>query len=131
MKSKLILTIVLLLTAVSFSSCRKAAINGDLDGQWQLMSIEESDGSVVTPQSTYYCLYLHTVNLRSPQGMVPGNMTYEEKAARLTIEFPTVGLTALAPLGIVSNPVIFSIRHLSRQNMVLEADGKVYTLRKF
>lgn len=131
MKSKLIVAIMLLLAAVSFSSCRKAAINGDLDGQWQLMTIDEPDGSVVAPQRTYYCLYLHTVNLIYPGGMVPGNMTYEEKARKLTIEFPTVDLTKLAPLGIVSNPVVFDIRQLSHQNMVLEADGKVLTFRKF
>ncbi|MDE7452643.1 MAG: lipocalin-like domain-containing protein, partial [Paramuribaculum sp.] len=86
------ITRILALVAVVFtlailSSCRKGGINGELDGQWRVLTVEDlSTGTVTEPTDIFYCFYLHTVNLSHPTVFATGIMTYS--GTSLTLEFP-------------------------------------------
>ena len=53
MTNKIIVLLMTALLAVAAVSCRKRSINGDLDGMWQVMSIEYKDGRTVNPEGIY------------------------------------------------------------------------------
>lgn len=127
---KIFLLLVAVLLAAGASSCRKGSINGDLDGQWQVMAIEYNDGSTVHPESTYYCLFLHTFNLtRTGYGTVSGNMIYE--GDRLSLEAPYAEPAQLTAWGINSKVTDFRIMKLTGSRMTLKSDYALIDLRKF
>ena len=137
MKTIKILTILAMVAFVSvLTGCRKHYINGDLDGQWQVLTIEyKSDGHEenVKSKQIYYSFNLHTVNLRQSHGApgrVAGNMKYDEKT--LTLEFPYVKDAAdLEAWGMNSTVTTFAVKHLSKEKLVIESDYSVVTCRKF
>ena len=87
MKKILYLIAVLSILGIIGSSCRVRSLNGDLDAQWQLMTVE-TPNSTVTPQAIYYAFYRHTANFRP--GTTTANLTYNEDTKNLTLEFPVV-----------------------------------------
>ncbi len=126
---KILLLLMASLLAVAASSCRKRYINGDLDGMWQVMSIEYNDGTVVSPEATYYCLVLHTFNLQRPGVRIAGNMVYE--GDMLKLEAPYATAESLKPWGMDDTVTTFKILHLSGSKMTLESDYAHIELRKF
>lgn len=118
---------------VAFSTgCRKAYINGDLDGQWQVMSIEYQDGTLVSPERTYYRINLHTMQLFAVgYGQQTANMTYDRDEASIYCDFPRSDVKALSRYGISSNPVNFKILEMTSKKLVLSTDGTVISCRKF
>lgn len=133
MKKILSLIIPALLVFV-LAGCHYHNINGDLDGQWQLMSVDLPDGTQQTPQQVYYCFFMHTANVTSTsQGSAVANMTYDKHARTLALEFPYKG--TLSPWGLPDAPctVKFTINKINRKHLVMTLDGTeaVMTLRKF
>lgn len=126
---KIMMLIVTAVLAVAVMSCRKSSINGDLDGMWQVMSIEYNDGKVVNPESTYYCLFLHTFNLQRQGDRVAGNMIYE--GDQLKLEAPYATAAQLEPWGINSTVTTFRILNLTGSKMTLKSDYTLIELRKF
>lgn len=121
---------VLLTVIVLMTSCRKRSINGDLDGQWQIMKITLTDGTVETPEQYYYCLYLHTVNLTNVSGaMLTGNMEYGGKT--LTLKFPLDEGASMRRWGINAKETTFEVKHLSHSGMTLRSDYATIEFRKF
>lgn len=125
--------ILLLLTLLT--SCRKAPINGKLDGMWQVMDIEYSDGTRASVDyQAYYCIELHVVQLRGLSGQT-GNLHYADN--KLTMDFPYVDteakLKSLKTYGIEENPQVFDIVTLTRSTLVMRSTtGSVtVTCRKF
>lgn len=114
------------------SGCHYHNINGDLDGQWQLMTIDETDGTQITPDRVYYCIQMHTINLTGGTGTT-GNMQYNKEAKTLTLDLPLEA--KLAKWGLPDSPckVTFKIKNLSKEHLVmeLEGNGRVLTFRKF
>lgn len=127
---KIFISLVTLMLCVA--GCRKGDINGDLDGQWQIMDLERvGEGKVLHPERTYYCLYLHTVNLtKAGGGGIGGNMIYEE-GKRLTLDFPGANVDRLYDWGIYERTTTFKIEHLSSEKMVLKSDEAIIVFRKF
>lgn len=143
-----VLSAVVMLSAMS--SCRKAPINGALDGQWQLMTVDRADGTQIVPEHrVYYCFYLHTSNLMSPNvDKATANMTYV-KDKELTLEFPYETSERLEwfyidPDDCVSLPDIsenpdatgvtirFDIKKLDSSSLVMESvAGTVFTFRRY
>lgn len=133
---KLLKILLPILALLLMSGCRKHYINGDLDGQWQVLTIEyKSDGSVdnVKAKQIYYCFNLHTVNLRQSKAspsILAGNMKYDKKS--LTLEFPTVNNPSeLSAWGMNSPSTTFTMRHLTGEKLVMESDYAVVSCRKF
>ncbi len=130
-KSILILvTIVALLGSVA--GCRKAPVNGDLDGQWQVMKIDYKDSIDVVPEQVYYCFFLHTVNLsRVGGGIVGGNMQYDEGGKTLRLQFPYNDGKSLNIWGMDASETVFSIKELTGKCLVIESNIALIELRKF
>lgn len=122
-------------------SCNKASHNGKLDGQWQVMSVEDiASGNVTTPQEPgYFCIYLHIFQLSiiSPEGSsrISANMTYDKNGSTLYCDFPYVAdkdvESLLGPYGIQSNPITFDITKLDGKSLVLRSDKTLITCRRF
>lgn len=127
--SMLIALAVMAVIVLGATSCRKGGINGDLDGQWQIMEVENlATGETTGQQRLYYCLYLHTVNLTG-SGMTTGNMTYE--GDRLTLEFPISTVDQLSRWYIYEKTTIFRVEALSGSHMVLVSDRVRISFRKY
>ncbi|MEY8245035.1 lipocalin-like domain-containing protein [Heminiphilus faecis] len=121
---------VFLTAIVLMTGCRKRSINGDLDGQWQIMKITLADGTVENPEQYYYCLYLHTVNLTNVKGaMITGNMEYGGNT--LTLKFPTNEASSMLRWGIDAKETTFEVKHLSHSGMTLHSDYATIEFRKF
>ncbi|MCM1483830.1 MAG: lipocalin-like domain-containing protein [Muribaculaceae bacterium] len=143
----IILTILCLVAA---TSCTKRPINGDLDGQWQLMSVERTDGTTTVPDPrVYYCFFLHTAQFTCPVIKAEtANMSYI-KDSSITLDFPYSTPESLAPWGITAadctsvpdtstDPyatgvvIQFSIRELTSKALIMSTtSGAIFTLRKF
>lgn len=137
MKSLRISIALALVMALSvLTGCRKHYINGDLDGQWQILTIKYvSDGHVdnVKNKQIYYNFNLHTVHLRqvfASPGAVLGNMKYDKST--LSLDFPTVENTSdLSAWGMNAVSTTFTVKHLSHEKLVMESDYAVISCRKF
>ena len=132
---------VLLMTA--FGSCRKAPINGKLDGQWQIKSVEWlEDGSDISPLlRSYIDINLHVMQLRnvsmseSAGSVYSGNMVYDKSASTITVHFPYnlegTPLLALQAWGIYTNPVTFEIIKLDGKQLILKTPQTLVTCRRY
>lgn len=144
-KKLTILTALMLCICTSLlTSCRVAPSNGDLDAQWQLMSIDYTDGTQTVPATrTYYSFYRHTANVTLVGGQsATANLTYIEGQS-LTLEFPlntpesllawSLPVPADADAGQTGVTISFTVNHISSSKLILTADsdGAVYTFRKF
>lgn len=130
--------ILVLAICVTATSCRKASDNGKLDGQWQIMSIEElPSGEIKTlDQQLYICLNLHVMHLTNNEGVCcSGNMTYDKSGGKLSCDFPydttSESIKGLRQWGIYSNPVNFEVVELNGKKLVLKSDASIITCRRF
>lgn len=128
------LNTLILIGILVMAACQKSPVNGDLDGQWQVMEINPVPADPAASRM-YYCFSLHTVQLSYHDLPVwtSGNMYYSGNSLRL--EFPyadsPLSKARLSQFGINTNPVEFTIIHLSSQRLVMQRGDTVMTLRKF
>lgn len=112
------------------TSCGKMPINGDLDGQWQILAIQYTDGRVENPERAYYCVQLHTITLRQVNGPNrTGNMTYE--GDQLSFVMPTSTVDQLRVFGLNDTQETFTVTELTSNRLVLTSDYAQITFRKF
>ncbi len=135
MKKLILITTAAIIAIIAFGGCRKRPINGDLDGMWQIMTVEYPSAPTLVPDRYYLCLYRHTANLRHYGGFtIGGNMIYDEEADSLAVEFPYPG-TWLGYVGVETHtPYTFRFRilRLTNKQLVMSLNDTVtYTLRKF
>lgn len=130
---RLVVATLAFVAVILLTGCRKGGINGDLDGMWQILTVEQlSDGTTtnVKDRQLYYCLYLHTANLTKVGGVAEtANMTYD--GDKLTLEFPSSSVESLKPWFIYANTVVFTIDHLTRNDLVMHSDRVKLTFRKY
>lgn len=127
-----LLAVVSLLTILS--SCQKSPINGDLDGQWQVMDVTPEPAIKPIKDRIYYCFGLHVCQLTYyGSGFMSGNMKYDGKT--IYIDFPYAidfqSKETLRQYGINENPVTFTVAHLDKKSLILKNGDTTVTLRKF
>lgn len=143
--TRYILAVSIMLMMICASSCRKSEINGDLDGQWQYVSVDYPDGISTEPKGFYLCISLHLAQLTDSHGISnrmihTANMTYS--GDRMLLEFPRASYNDIEPWGFVAPDgsdmdavgvtVGFRISHLSSERLVLISDeGVTITMRKY
>lgn len=138
-RSNIILcAVAMVLSLFTLCACRKAPINGQLDGQWQIMNVElTADGSNITsPTRSYIDINLHVVNLRNIRGaLIAGNLSYDKDASRLTLDFPYNAegdaFLLLREWGIYQTPVTLEIIKLDGSQLVLRSPETIITCRRF
>lgn len=133
---KLCMASIAAILMVTLTSCPKHPINGDLDGQWQVMEVTPEAPEIVIHERIYYCFSLHTTQLTF-YGAGPwasGNiLKYDENQLVLDFPYATSALSKarLKQYGIYSNPVTFTIKYLDKKHLILRDGDVVVTLRKF
>lgn len=127
------LLIIAILLLFLTSGCQKSPINGDLDGQWQVMEVSPANAETPIDARLYYCFYLHVCQLNYYGGtLTTGSMDYS--GDHITLSFPdTSGETAagLRQYGIPANPVTFTVDRLDSKSLILRSATTTVTLRKF
>lgn len=115
-----------------FFSCQKAPINGDLDGQWEVMEVEPEPMETNIPTRIYYNFSLHVCALSYYGGTFAfANMTYT--GDELYLDFPSIKdheRITLRQYGILSNPVNFKVTFSGKKNLVLSNDKSTVVLVK-
>lgn len=132
-KASIYITILFCLVLTA-SGCQKTSINGDLDGQWQVMDVQPAPEEIIINERLYYCFYMHTCMLTYYDGgLTNGNFQFDGN--HISMDFPNAthsdAITALKQYGIYHNPVTFEIVTLNKKHMILKNDDAVITLRKF
>lgn len=130
--------IIALISIALFDSCRKAPINGKLDGQWQIMSINSvDDDTQLLPENTfrYVCINLHVIQFTGNGGGISGNMHYDKSEKIIFCDFPynTEGAAFkhLENYGIYENPAKLEILTLTSSKLVYKTSGAIVTCRKY
>lgn len=127
---------LLFIAIALLTSCQKSPINGDLDGQWQVMTVTPQPAEEVTSERIYMCFSLHTCQL-TYYGNGPWTSGNILKFAdnTLALEFPYAtsenSIALLRQYGINSNPVSFTIETLTKDRLILRDGDTVIELRKF
>lgn len=133
--SSILLTLIIAFPAIIDTSCQKSPINGYLDGQWQIMSVEpETEAPSGFDTRLYYCFSRHVCQLSIPGKVwITGNMSLSENS--LTISFPQElsegDYDALKQYGITSNPTTFLIEKKDNKAILLKSTDFTVTLRKY
>lgn len=137
---KFCLLLSLALLMISFAGCRKVSHNGAIDGNWQILSIENrATGEFETVDNPrFYAIGLHVVNLTYGHTQGSGktaNMVYDKENKVITLDFPYTDLNSdpntLSPWGIYTNPVTLTVLEANRSSLVLQTPETIITCRKF
>lgn len=127
--------IAIIFCVCSLTSCSKRPINGDLDGRWQILTIEKKEVSEnVKDSQLFYNFYLHVCNLAVYGSVVAeANLNYENNT--ISLNFPYVkspeDMATLHKFGIFSNPVVFQVQHIDKKKLIIKEGDITITLRKF
>lgn len=122
---------------IGLSSCQKSPINGDLDGQWQVINVEPQAPEILLDNNIYYCFNLHICQLTAYAygAVATGNMVYDQDTRILEVSFPNISTpreyAILKQYGINENPVTFTIEHLDKKTLIMRDGDTMVTLRKF
>lgn len=122
--------LLILWSLILLTGCGKLPINGDLDGQWQILEIRYADDRIETPERAYYCVQLHTITLRQVNGPnQTGNMVYE--GDQLSLDMPLSDVSDLRVFGLDDTKETFTVTELSSSRLVLTSDYARISFRKF
>ena len=132
--------ILFILLVVEISSCDKAPINDKLDGRWQLMTIEYTDGKVEECNRIYYSIQLHLVEISAKGGNGGthiGRFSYKEDEVTMS-EFRHRGdeeklteLNELKPFGLNQAINHLQVEKATRKKLILKSDYARLTFRNF
>lgn len=148
MKKKLLLILPVMLLVLAGCE-RKWPMNGALDGQWQLLTVENREDGTVTDRKEEQLFYRFQLQLLmitdlggNGYGTYIGRMTYDQKAQ--TVETWEMNVrnnegdsgrpaTAeqLEPFGMTSGQTRFRVVEANRKRLVLETEEQRLTFRKF
>ena len=121
---------LLLVVFLSLTACNKVSHNGNLDGQWRIITIENIESGVINePQQLFYCFNLHTANLTRGGVWYTANMVYDYP--KLSLDFPYNKPGELDDWGIYSTDVTFQIVLLNSSSLILRSDQVIINLQKF
>lgn len=130
----IVLVVIVMVTA---GGCNKVSHNGSIDGNWEIMNIEDrSTGDNVVPDPRrFIAIQLRVMQLSSSGGLQTSYMTYDKKAETITCSFPYIKEnqveSILAPYGIRTNPITFEVIKADRGSLVLRTPQTVITCRRF
>ena len=132
--------LTILLLALLACSCRNTSINGHLDGMWQLMSIDRTDGTYTDTKEKriYYTVKLHLLQLEQYGGTsYLGRFTQTDDSLFIynvvmnDNNAQAATLDDLAPFGLFDTYERFGIEKLTAQRMVLRSRNALLTFRKW
>lgn len=141
--------IILLLVAVTASSCESYLIHGDLDGFWQVMSIENKQTGEIAhcKGDTYYSFQRELVLISYVSPNIPTGQMKENYIAHFTYENDSIHMTdfriyldrngkqtplsELAKFGLYETFNKFGIEKLNDKSMVLSSKRVRIMFKKY
>ncbi|MDE7160780.1 MAG: lipocalin-like domain-containing protein [Muribaculaceae bacterium] len=133
---------LIFIALVGAAGCQKHGINGDLDGMWQIMEVEqlgpegEVEGSFA-PDQRYICFQLHVCQLRLQSGPIghlgAGNLTYSGNTVSLSFPYAETQeqIDRLTQWGIYSTAPVFTVEVLDRSTLVMSSSASRLICRRF
>ena len=119
-------------------SCAKKPINGDLDGRWQLMTIDlHEDGSQTQPKDTYYDVSLNLMELKQKKenqenlGLFGLKARFNHTEDSLHIRMINCKQAQMPPFGMNDTIQHFAVEELNKKKMVLNSEYARLEFRKF
>lgn len=117
-----------------FAGCQKTPINGNLDGQWEVIEVTPNPPQWNGEDRLFYSFGHHVCQLSIYGGpFTNGNLLYEDDT--MTLYFPFVSSPSqqlqLKQYGIYSNPITFKVTFDSKNRMTLSNDESTVILKKF
>lgn len=135
--------LILLFCCCLLGGCSKEPINGKVDGHWQLMTIEATDGSIQSCERIYYSIQLQLIEISHKksdnQESFIGRFNYDSNTEKITVsdfrirwqEETLVTQEQLLPYGIDRTETIFDVVKANSKILVLQSDYATLTFRSF
>ena len=145
--------IILIGILLTLCGCDKTPVNGDLDGMWQLMTIETPDSTAdVQARRLYLSFYLHLADWRCPQknehfhfyshfthrqdslcfyDLCRASAHTAQDADDIPLTATDMALGDMDDWGIHTLDMRYRIKSLNSRNLTLEKKDTVYAFRKF
>ena len=122
MKKNVFSIIITVFLIFLISGCSKAPINGDLDGQWEVVEVSPTPQFTIISGRLYYNFSLHTCMLSFYGGtFLFANMDYHGN--QLSLDFAEESTErqrqALAQYGIIYNPITFQVDFKDSHHLTL------------
>ncbi len=139
------------LLIVSLTACESYLINGNLDGMWQLQSIERNNPDTIVRNQgdLFYSFQRHTVvigDYNNPDELI-GHLKSEQYVSLFEYagdsismgdfryyygrEDIVVPLDSLKRFGLYNKRTTFHIEELTTKHLVLRSDSALITMRKY
>ena len=134
---------LLVVMAFLLQNCHMVPFNGDLDGYWHVVKIEQRDFEgntqdmiVIDPQGKYLGINLGIINLiPEPYWGSTGEITYDKQNDKVTMRFPYIDtpeeIKILRDWGIDQPQTTYDIVRLDRKEMILKNEDSVITCTRF
>ena len=118
-------------------------MNGNADGQWQLMHFETVDGTIHPCERIYYAIQLQLVEIRDKSenkyGTFVGRFNYDQEAEKITVkefsapynENTLATREQLLPFGMDSTETVFDVIKADGKSLILRSDYATLTFRSF
>lgn len=138
-----VLCVLWILLLVLPQGCSKMPINGDLDGKWQVIEVEDNGVLLESPPDTryYYNFYLHVCQLGREYGYVAqftANMEFTGKSIILDFPYIKAGdayesdMTKLKYWGLPkSGEVVLNVDQLNGSTLVMSYSNVRIKCRRF
>lgn len=131
-----ILKFILILFSLSIlPTCQKTPINGDLDGEWEVMEVYPEPPAWSQPDLRFFYNFSRNVCQLTVYGgsFTLGNLTYDD--VRIDLYFPFIENEnqelQLKQYGIYTNPVSFDVYFENKNRLILSNEESTVVLRKF
>lgn len=141
---KKVFYILLVIVLFGVASCDKMPENGDLDGNWQLLTIEEhNSGAIVSvkEQKVFWAVQLKLISYRGADNSYLSRFIYDGDSLFLYNFYRHTryedylltdsSTTELAKLGIQGISGRYVVETLNRKQMVLNSSDSRLVFRKF
>ena len=146
-----IYNIFVLAIVIAFTACDSYLINGELDGMWQLQSIERNnpDTTIRNEGNLFYSFQRHTIligdynNPNGPVGQLKSeqydclferigdSIKMEEFQLYYQRENQPYDTTRLKRFGLYEKKNAFHIEELTIKRLVLRSDSALLTMRRY
>lgn len=135
--------VTLLACCVWLACCQKAPMNEKVDGHWQLMSFETTDGATHPCKRIYYSIQLQLIEINnkgdSNYGTFIGRFHYNQATQKITVsefrereaEENLATAEQLLPFGMNSTETVFDVIEANGKTLILKSDYATLTFRSF
>lgn len=122
-----------ILSVLAFQGCQKTPINGDLDGQWQVVEVSPLPEETVVHERLYYNFSLHVCQLTYYDGWFT-KAWMEYNGETLSLDFPYIDsqedLFLLRQYGVPEPQTTFKVKFERSNRLTLTCEQSTVTLVK-